>query len=93
MQRSGRRAHTRHFVVAWQRGDTEATRLGVTVSTKVGKAVARNRVKRSVREIFRTCRAELAGRTDLVVIAKRGADGLTFHEIETELQPALAEAG
>jgi ribonuclease P protein component len=46
------------------------TRLGLSVSRKVGGAVARNRVKRLVREAFRTSAAALPPGLDLVVVAR-----------------------
>jgi len=45
-------------------------RLGITVTRKVGNAVRRNRIKRLVREWFRTAESAL-GAYDVVVIAKR----------------------
>lgn len=89
VQRTGRRIHTPSFVLVRQVGTSEQTRLGVTVSSKVGNAVARNRIKRRVREVFRTRRSALRAGLDLVVIAKQGADALTFHEIARELVPAF----
>jgi ribonuclease P protein component len=89
VQRTGRRTHTRSFVLVRQRSAYRETRLGITVSSKVGNAVARNRIKRRVRELFRAWRPELPAGLDIVVIAKRGADDLTFHEIARELLPAL----
>jgi ribonuclease P protein component len=89
VQRTGRRKHTSSFVVVSLDTGLDPTRLGVTVSSKVGNAVARNRIKRRVREVFRIHRSGLRAGTDLVVIAKRGADGLTFHDIEREILPAL----
>jgi len=47
-------------------------RLGVTVSSRVGNAVERNRVKRWVREAFRARAAGLPA-VDVVVIARSGA--------------------
>lgn len=46
------------------------TRLGLTVSSKVGNAVARNRVRRHLREWFRKEQAQWPTGLDVVVIAK-----------------------
>jgi ribonuclease P protein component len=43
------------------------TRLGLSVGTKVGNAVARNTVKRRLREAFRRCKDHLPAGLDLVV--------------------------
>lgn len=47
-------------------------RIGITVSSKVANAVARNRVKRWVREAFRAVRADLPP-VRLVVVARKGS--------------------
>jgi ribonuclease P protein component len=48
-------------------------RLGVTVSSKVGNAVVRARVKRWLREVFRKERGLLPESVDAVVIARSSA--------------------
>ncbi len=55
---------------------TGRRRLGCTVPRSVGNAVARNRVKRLMRECFRTTREKLPEGCTLVVNAKRSAAGL-----------------
>jgi len=67
----GLRANSELFIALLVRGDSPRVsgRLGITVTRKVGNAVRRNRIKRLVREWYRS--APRAG-GDLVVIAKRG---------------------
>ena len=60
-------------------GDKGA-RLGLIVSKKVGKAVVRNRVKRSLRESFRLQKSAYAG-LDIVVIARHGSAHATHSDI------------
>jgi ribonuclease P protein component len=52
---------------------TEDSRIGLTVSSKVGNAVVRNRVRRRLRELFRTRRGELPKGLDMVLIARNSA--------------------
>lgn len=49
------------------------TRLGITVSSKVGNAVVRSRIRRRLREVFRKRRGELPAGIDLVLIARNSA--------------------
>ncbi len=65
-------------------------RLGLTVSRKVGNAVARNHVKRRVREWFRAERDALPENVDVVVIAKPGAAELDSEGVRASLRRALA---
>ncbi len=47
--RRGRKLHTKHFFVVTAKNKEGFARLGAVASRKVGKAVARNRVKRVIR--------------------------------------------
>lgn len=88
VQSKGRRVHTRHFVVILGVSPEPAGRVGITVTKKVGHAVARNHVKRRVREVFRRHRPLFPHGVDYVFIAKRGAPKLSFAEILGEVERA-----
>lgn len=89
LQRQGRRRHTRSFVVLQGRPVGPTSRLGVTVSSRVGNAVVRNRVKRLVREVFRARRLALPAIVDVLVIAKPDAAQITHAQAVSELERAL----
>lgn len=88
VQRDGKRVHTPHFVLIVY-AVTQPPRLGLTVSKKVSaKAVHRNRIKRLLREVWRTNRALFPEACDVVVIAKRGAEGLGYADVLAEVTKA-----
>ena len=85
VQRTGKRRIGRHFVLVRAKSREPASiRLGLAVSRKVGNAVARNHVKRRVRDWFRRNRLQLP-EGDLVVIARSGAAQRSGAEIASEL--------
>lgn len=87
VQKGGRKLTTAHLLGFALFGPPTglAPRLGVTVSRRVGGAVVRNRVKRLVREAFRTTKHALAPDLLLVVVAKPEAATAAFAQIAAEL--------
>ena len=91
LQRHGARAQSIHFVLyAGRFSGDEKSRLGVTVSKRIGIAVIRNRIKRRVREAYRLMlRDMLSPGVSLVIIARSGAGELTSTMINGELKAAI----
>lgn len=101
-QRTGRKLHTRHFLVfvlvrndgADSEGESRGVaRLGITVTRKVAKAVGRNRIKRLVREAYRRERTELPDGIDLVWVAKRDASTASFTDVSEQMREIVARLG
>ena len=68
-------------------------RLGLTVGSKVGKAVVRNRVRRRIREAYRIHEHMLALGYDIVVVARVRAAFAPYREIERSLLRSLDRLG
>jgi ribonuclease P protein component len=88
---AGPRAPAAAFVLqARERVDTGPSRVGFTVSKKVGNAVERNRVRRRLREIVRLSDAgRLRAGNDYVLVGRRAALGLPFAQLIEDFSHAL----
>jgi len=79
-----------HFLVYIKPNNLGKTRLGLTVGKNQGGAVQRNRTKRLLREFFRRSKGKLPPSRDIIIIALKGSDPLTYHQVFKELTPLLA---
>ncbi len=68
-------------------------RLGLTVGTKVGKAVCRNRVRRRMREIYRLHEEELKPGYDLVLVARVRAAHVSYWELDRAFRQLTERLG
>ncbi len=91
IQNGGRRIGGAHYLLFARRaapgsaGSPPASRVGVTVSKKVGNAVVRNLVKRWIRESCRKLLPTLPPGLDLVVVARPSAAGAGLGPTAQEL--------
>jgi ribonuclease P protein component len=73
--------------------ELERTRVGITVSGRVGNAVVRNKVRRRLREALRARFARLSSGKDVVVAARPASAGASWDELCSALDNVLARAG
>ena len=74
--------------------DLNHPRLGLSVSRRFGGAVRRNRLKRLVREALRLNRERWkVGGSDIVVIARKGARGYSYSQVEADLSHIFSRYG
>jgi ribonuclease P protein component len=66
-------------------------KLGIIVSHKYGGAVARNRIKRKIREAFRTAAEKITG-VEFVIMPKEKAKKAKMPEIRTDLSSIIHKA-
>ncbi len=91
--RSRPAATTAHLRVHARANGLGRSRLGISVGRKFGKAVRRNRLKRLVREAFRTSDEVRAAGLDIVVVAKDAGVFDRPGEIIEALRLAVRKSG
>lgn len=85
--RRGEKRRGRLFLMeVLQRGDDGPPRVGYTVTSKVGNAVVRNRIRRRLKEAVRSHAAgDMAPGNDYVIVGRLEALAAPFDQIKAEL--------
>ena len=90
---TGKSAVSGLLAVYCKRNRRGKNQLGITVGTKVGKAVQRNRVKRRLREIYRLHEHEVRRGFDIVVAARVRSRDVSYHQLERDFLHLLDKLG
>ena len=91
--RRGRSAVSGGVVVYCLKNRQGMSRLGVTVSTKLGHAVVRNRVRRRFRELYRLHKPEMQPGYDVILVARGRAVRSTYQQLDETYLHLLRQAG
>jgi len=90
--KTGKRIKTPEFHIYYLKNNKETNRFGISVSTKLGNAVTRNRIKRQLRAIIDDFNRSSTTQTlDIIVVAKQGFLNNTFKINKEALLNSLAE--
>ena len=90
--REGRRIRTTHLDIAWRTNRYARPRAAIIVPRYQFTAVARNRIRRRLREILRRGVLATFPPVDIVVRAKRVTYQASFAALRAELSDAAARA-
>lgn len=80
--RGGKSYANRLLVMYVEKTDETETRIGISVSKKVGNSVARHRICRLIREIFRLNRHRIQAGLNIVIVARTAAKCSDYHQLE-----------
>lgn len=89
--RQGRRYRSDLLMLRALRTEASVSRVGLTVGKALGNAVARNRVKRRLREVYRSLPVAIGW--DLVLNARGGAQDAGFRELHGSVSELMGRAG
>ena len=90
VRRTGRSWVNGLLVLRVASNETGLSRVGFSISRRVGKAVIRNRVKRRLKEIVR--QRDIAGSWDIVITARAPAARASYRELERAMEQLLSRA-
>jgi ribonuclease P protein component len=83
--RAGKRRSGSHFTVFFRANALSNSRFGFSIKRELGGAVARNRIRRRVREIVRCHRQEIPTGWDIVIHPKSSVAQAEFAALTVEL--------
>jgi ribonuclease P protein component len=89
----GKSAASPYAVLYCRRNKSQTNRLGLTVSTKLGKAVHRNRIRRRFKEIYRLNEDKLLPGYDIVLVARTKSRYSTYRELEADFLKLCGRLG
>jgi ribonuclease P protein component len=81
----GKSAASKCVAVYCRRNGSVENRLGITVSTKLGGAVQRNRIRRRLKEIYRLNEKALSKGHDIVIVARMRSRYASYSELESSV--------
>ena len=84
--KAGIRVHGRFFTLVMTPNGTGMVRLGIVASRKLGDAVARNRAKRLIREVFRRMASSSLCGVDVVVIPRVALFDAPFESLQEDFR-------
>ena len=84
--RKGKSCANRLLVMYVLPVDRKETRIGISVSKKVGNSVVRHHITRLIREVFRLHRESLKEGLNIIVVARAAAKDSDYRQIESAFE-------
>lgn len=81
----GKSYWNRNLVLYVKKNGLNETRVGYTITKKIGNAVTRNKMRRRMKEIYRLNFHNIKEGYDLIFIAKRSIVNISYDELESSM--------
>ncbi len=81
----GKSYWNRNLVLYVRKNALENSRIGITITKKIGNAVVRNRIRRRMKEIYRLKLGNIKGGYDLILIPKKNCVDISYKDLESAM--------
>ncbi|MEJ6951942.1 ribonuclease P protein component [Natronospora cellulosivora (SeqCode)] len=88
----GKSIATRNLVLYFFPNKTNSSKLGLSISKKIGNAVTRNKLRRRIKEIVRL-KKNIKNGYDFIFIARKPIVRLEYSDIEKDVNNLIKRAG
>lgn len=89
----GKSYWNRNLVLYVKKNDIGNTRVGYSITKKIGNSVVRNRVRRRMKEVYRLKFDGIKNNFDLIFIPKKNIVDISYKELESAMLHILKLAG
>lgn len=88
--KGGKNYWNRNLILYVRKNNTENSRVGYSITKKIGNSVVRNKVRRRMKEIYRLNFNNVKDGYDLIFIPKRNVVDISYKEIESAMLHILS---
>jgi len=81
----GKSYYNRNLIMYIRKNDLEYSRIGFTVTKKIGNSVVRNKIRRRIKEIVRKNLGNIMDGYDIILIPKKNVIDISFQELESAI--------
>ena len=89
----GKSYWNRNLVLYVKNNNIGNTRVGYSITKKIGNSVVRNRIRRRMKEIYRLRFDSIKNNYDLIFIPKKNIVDISYKELESAMLHILKLAG
>lgn len=89
----GKSFANKYLVIFFRKNEFDNNRVGIAVTKKLGNSVARNKIRRRIREAYRLNNYKVKQGYDIVFLSRVGAKEVGYKELESAVLHLLKLAG